>query len=138
MPDSVRKVYYYSTSVPDKPGQAFRVLQVMVCAGVNLLACVGCTRNRRAYIDVVPDDTRRFAAAARKAGLNFSRKKVGFMIQGSDRTGALAENLQRLAERDINVAAVDGLSAGEGRWGAIVWVDERDVQRAGRVLRAQR
>jgi prephenate dehydratase len=136
MADSVRKVNYYTTSVPDRPGQAFRVLQTFVCAGIDLLACVGTTRGRRAYIDVVPGDTRRFAAAARKAGLVFSRKRAGFMIQGADRTGALAEHLQRLAERQINVTAIDGLSAGAGRWGAIVWVDEADVARAGRVLRA--
>jgi len=136
MADIVRKVHYYSTSVPDRPGEAFRVLQTFVCAGIDLLACAGSTRGRRAYIDVVPGDTRRFAAAVRKAGLAFSHKKAGFLIQGTDRTGALAEHMQRLAERGINVTAVDGLSAGAGRWGAIVWVDDADVARAGRVLRA--
>lgn len=137
MTDTVRKVHYYSTSVPDRPGEAFRVLQTFVCAGIDLLACAGSTRGRRAYIDVVPGDTRRFAAAVRKAGLAFSHKKAGFLIQGADRTGALATHMQRLAERGINVSAVDGLSAGDGRWGAIVWVDEADVARAGRVLRAR-
>jgi len=136
MADAVRKVHYYSTSVPDRPGQAFRVLQTFVCAGIDLLACIGTTRGRRAYIDVVPGNTRRFATAVRKAGLAFSHKKAGFMIQGTDRAGALAEHLQRLSERQINVTAVDALSAGAGRWGAIVWVDESDVPRAGRVLRA--
>lgn len=138
MADIVRKVHYYSTSVPDRPGEAFRVLQTFVCAGIDLLACAGSTRGRRAHIDVVPGDTRRFAAAVRKAGLQFSHRKAGFLIQGADRTGALAEHLQRLAERRINVTAVDGLSAGAGRWGAIVWVNDTDVARAGRVLRAAR
>jgi prephenate dehydratase len=136
MADVVRKVYYYSTSVPDQPGQAFRVLQTFVCAGIDLLACSGTKRGRRAHIDVVPGDARRFGAAVRKAGLVFSQKKAGFLIQGADRTGALATHLQRLAERGINVSAVDGLVAGAGRWGAIVWVDDADVARAGRVLRA--
>ncbi|MDZ7653271.1 MAG: hypothetical protein U5L03_12360 [Burkholderiaceae bacterium] len=136
MADTVRKVHYYSTSVPDRPGEAFRVLQTFVCAGIDLLACSGTTRGRRAHIDVVPGDARRFSAAVRKAGLTFSQKKAGFLIQGADRTGALAAHLQRLAERGINVSAVDGLAAGEGRWGAIVWVDDADVARAGRVLRA--
>ena len=64
-------------------------------------------------------------------------KKAGFLIQGDDRPGALAENLKVLADAGINVAAVDGLSAGSGRWGAIVWVADRDVRRAGSVLRAK-
>jgi hypothetical protein len=137
MPDTVRKVHYFSTSVPDKPGQTFNVLAALVSGGVNLLACAGTTRGRSAQIDVVPDDTRRFATAAKKAGLAFSEKKSGFLIQGDDRPGALADNLKVLAEAGINVVAIDGLSAGSGRWGAIVWVSDKDVRRAGSVLRAK-
>ena len=137
MPDSVRKVHYFSTSVPNKPGQTFKVLAALVSGGVNLLACAGTTHGRGARIDVVPDDTRRFATAAKKAGLAFSEKKAGFLIQGDDRPGALADNLKVLADAGINVAAVDGLSAGSGRWGAIVWVADKDVRRAGSLLRAR-
>lgn len=136
MPDTVRKVHYFSTTVADKPGQTFGVLAALVSGGVNLLACTGTTRGRRAQIDVVPDDTRRFAVAARKAGLKFSEKRSGFLIQGDDRPGALAENLKVLADAGINIVAVDGLSAGSGRWGAIVWVGDRDVRSAGMLLRA--
>ena len=137
MPDTVRRVHYFTTTVPDRPGQTFKVLAALVSGGVNLLACSGTTRGRRAQIDVVPDNTRSFAAAARKAGLLFSEKKSGFLVQGEDRPGALAENLKTLAEAGINVVAVDGLTAGHGRWGAIIWVGDADVRRAGRLLRAK-
>jgi hypothetical protein len=137
MRDTVRKVNHYTTLVPNKPGQAFKVLATLVSAGINLLACTGTPRGRRAQIDVVPDDTRKFNAAVKKAGIKFAPKKSGFLIQGEDRPGALADHLKLLAEKGINVAAVDGLSAGKGRWGAILWVDPKDVKRAGRVLRAK-
>lgn len=137
MRDSVRKVYHYTILVPNKPGQAFNVLAALVSAGINLLACTGTPRGRRAQIDVVPDDARKFNAAVRKAGLKFAPKKSGFLIQGEDRPGALADNLKLLADKGINVAAVDGLSAGASRWGAILWVEPKDVNRAGRVLRAK-
>lgn len=138
MPDTVRKVHYYSTTVADKPGQIFSVLAALVSGGVNLLACAssGAARGGRMQIDVVPEDTRKFAAAARKAGLLFSEKRAGFLIQGGDRTGALADNLKVLAEAGINVVSVDGLTAGSGRWGAILWVADKDMRRAGRLLRA--
>ena len=137
MRDTVRKVNAFSTSVPNKPGEAFKVLATLVSAGVNLLVCTGSPRGRRAQIDVVPDDTRKFIAAARKAGVSFSPKQAGFLIQGEDRPSALADNLKQLAEHGINVTAIDGLSAGEGRWGAILWVDPKDVSRAGRLLHAK-
>jgi len=137
MGDTVRKVDYFSLSVPNTPGQTFKVLATLVSAGINLLACTGFPRGRRAQIDVVPDDTRRFNTAARKAKLRFNPKKTGFLIQGDDHPGALADHLKRLAEKGINIIAVDGLSAGKGRWGAILWVKPKDVARAGRLLRAK-
>ena len=98
MTDSVRKVHYFSTAVPNKPGETFRVLAALVSGGINLLACAGTTRGRSAQIDVVPDDTRRFAAAAKRAGLAFSEKKSGFLIQGDDRPGALAERVRAVLD----------------------------------------
>lgn len=137
MADTVRKVFYYSTTVSNRPGEAFRVLSTLVSAGINLLACKGLQTGRRSRIDVVPDDTRKFAAATKKAKLRFSQKKAGFLVQGEDRPGAVADNLKRLAEHEINVEAVDGVTAGSGRWGAIIWVDSKDLARTGRVLRAK-
>jgi prephenate dehydratase len=137
MADTVRKVDYFSLTVPNTPGQTFKVLATLVSAGINLLACTGFPRGRRAQIDVVPDDTRKFSVAARKAKLRFNPKKTGFLIQGDDRPGALADHLKRLADKGINVTAVDGRSAGKGRWGAILWVKPKEIARAGRLLRAK-
>lgn len=137
MADTVRKVFYFSTTVSNRPGEAFRVLSTLVSAGINLLACKGYQTGRRARIDVVPDDTRKFAAATKKAKLLFSQKKAGFLVQGEDRPGAVADNLKRLAEHEINVDAVDGVTAGKGRWGAIIWVGPKDLARTGKVLRAK-
>jgi hypothetical protein len=134
MADTVRRVKYFSIDVPDKPGEAFRVLQALVSSGINLLACRGHTVGRSARIDVVPDDTRAFEAATGKAGLAFTAAKSGFLIQGDERPGALAQNLQRLANAGINVTGIDAIGAGEGRWGAILWVNPEDVSRAEAAL----
>ena len=134
MADAIRKVEYFSIQVPNAPAKAFGVLSTLVSAGINLLACSGVPRGRRAQIDVVPDDTRKFKTAVRKAGLKFTPEKSGFMIQGNDRPGALTEHLKKLGDKKINVTGIDALSAGEGRWGAIIWVDDAAVRQAGRIL----
>jgi hypothetical protein len=136
MADTVRRVQYFSIDVPDKPGEAFGVLQALVSAGINLLACSGHTVGRTARIDVVPDDTRAFHAAAARAGLAFTAAKSGLLIQGDERPGALAQNLQRLANAGINVTGIDAMGAGAGRWGAIVWVNPGDASRAASALGA--
>lgn len=136
MRESVRKVNHYSMLVPDKPGAAFNLLATLVSAGINLLACSGAPKGRKAQIDVVPDDTRKFVVAAKKAGLAFVENRSGFLLQGEgDRPGVLASKLKVLADQGINVTGVDALSIGD-TWGAILWVGAADVQRAGRHLRA--
>jgi hypothetical protein len=137
MADTVRKVEYFSINVPNTPAKAFGVLSTLVSAGIDLLACIGVSTGRRARIDVVPADTRRFKAAVKKAGLTFTPKKCGFMIQGRDRPGALSEQLRKLGDKQINVTGIDALGAGEGRWGAIIWVEDEAVRKAARVLGAR-
>src|SRR5262249_46951473 len=136
MGESVRKVNHYSMLVPDKPGAAFNVLATLVSADINLLACSGSPKGRKAQIDIVPDDARKFVAAAKKAKLSFNENRSGYLLQGEgDRPGVLASKLKVLADQGINVTGVDALSIGD-TWGAILWVGSKDVARAGRHLRA--
>jgi hypothetical protein len=137
MADTIRKVEYFSIHVPNTPAKAFGVLSTLVSAGIDLLACIGVSTGRRARIDVVPADTRRFKSAVKKAGLTFTPEKSGFMIQGRDRPGALSEQLRKLGDKQINVTGIDALGAGEGRWGAIIWVEDEAVRKAARVLGAR-
>jgi hypothetical protein len=137
MVDTVRKVEHFSTLVPNRPGQAFKVLSTLVSAGVDLLACSGTQRGRRAQIEVVPDDSTKLRRAARKAGLEFEARRTGYLIRGKDRPGALASHLAKLATVQVNVTGIDALTAGRGRWGAIIWVDPDDVAKATRVLHAR-
>jgi hypothetical protein len=49
---------------------------------------------------------------------------------------AIAKLMTKLAHAKINVTAVDAVTAGAGRFGAILWVKQKDVTRAARVLGA--
>ncbi len=82
-------------------------------------------------------DGRKFNAAARKAGFAFNPKKTGFVIQGNDRPGALADHMRTLAEDGVNVTAVDTAAAGAGRYGAILWVKPEDVKKATKLIGAK-
>src|SRR4051812_31934740 len=137
MADVVRKGEYFSIKVPNAPGKAFGVLLTLVSSRVDLLACAGVPQGRRAKIDVVPADPSRFKRVVKQAGLDFTSEKTGFLIQGTDRTGALTDHLRKLGDKGINVTGIDALSAGEGRWGAIIWVDDDSVKSAGTVLDAK-
>ena len=136
MADTIQRVDYFYTFVPDKPGEAARMLAVLREAGVNLLAFSGFPEGRRGQLDFVPADAGAFRQASKKAGWKLTGPKRAFLLQGDDRVGAVAETLGKLAEARINVTAVDALCAGAGRYGAILWVPQRDFARAAKVLGA--
>jgi hypothetical protein len=113
------------------------VLASLKAGGINLLACTGFpTSARRAQLDFVPADKRKFLAATKKAGIKLVGPKSAFLIQGNDRPGVVAEMLAKLAGARINVTAMTGISAGRNRYGAILWVRPRNVRRAAEALGA--
>lgn len=136
MAETVRKVDYFYVETPNKPGEGARVLGALRDAGVNLLAFTGFPSGSRAQIDFIPEDAAAFKAAAKKAGLRLSPRKTGFLIQGEDRVGAVADILGKLAAASINVTASEAVCAGEGRYGAILWVKPADVRKAAKALGA--
>lgn len=103
-------------------------------ARVNLLAVHAFPRNRRTQVDVVPEDPAAFKNVARQAKWTLQGPKMCLLIDGDDRPGALAEVTARLGSAKINITAVTGRTAGQGRFGAILWVKPRDVKKAAKVL----
>lgn len=137
MADRIRRVSYFVMQVPHKPGEGAKVLEALKKNGVDLLAFSGFPQpGRRAQLDFVPANPAAFLKVARKAKWKVSPKKIGFLVQGKDRVGACAGFLGKLAAAKVNVTAVDAVSAGAGRYGAIFWVKPRDIKRAARTLRA--
>jgi hypothetical protein len=136
MAETIKKVDYFVMDVPNKPGEAARALEAIAAWGVNLLAFTGFPSGRRAQLDFIPEDTAAFTAAAKQVKLKVKRKKAGFLVQGDDRPGAVADIMKQLADSKINVTAIDAISAGMGRYGAILWVQPRDVNKAAKALGA--
>jgi hypothetical protein len=134
MADMIRKVTYYYTTAPDKAGEGARVLGVLRNAGINLLAVHGFPSARKTQLDFVAADATAVAAAAKNAKIKLSKPKTAFLIDGDDRIGALASTLAKLGAAKINVTAVTGVTAGMGRYGAILWVKQRDVPKAAAAL----
>jgi hypothetical protein len=134
MADTVRIVDYFYISAPDKAGEGARALTTLKDADVNLLAFSGFPQGRRAQMDFIPADPAAFKQAAKKAKWKVVGPKRGFLVQGDDRVGAVADLLERLGSAKINVTAIDAVCVTDGRYGAILWVAPRDVKKAAALL----
>ncbi len=138
MADKVRKVNYCYVSVPNRAGQGAKILGDLGEAKVSLLAYSGFpTGNGLSQLDLVVDKVGPVRKVARKNGWRLSPSKKGFLIQGSDRAGAVHKHVQRLSKRGINVTAADAVAAGKGRYGMVLWVKPKDYARAARALKAR-
>jgi len=136
MAETIRIVDYFYTEVPDKPGEAARILAQLRDSGVYLLVFSGFPKGRKAQLDFVAPDAAAFKAAAKKAKLKLVGPKKAFVIYGDDRVGVGAELLGKLAAAKVNVTATQAIVAGADRFGMILWVKARDVKKAAKVLGA--
>ena len=136
MADTIRQVNYFYVQVPHKAGEGAKVLRTLKDAGVNLVAFSGFPAGRRAQLDFIPADAAGFKSAAKANKWKAVGPKRGFLIQGDDRVGAIADIVGKLADAKINVTAIDAVCV-DGRYGALCWVASRDVKKAVQVLGAR-
>jgi hypothetical protein len=134
MADLIRTVQYFKVQVADKPGTLAGALAPLREAGGNLLAVHAFPRSHRTQVDVVPEDPTLFKAIAKAHKLKIQGPKMCLLVDGDDRPGALADLTDRLRLAKINIISMTGLCAGQGRFGAILWVNPRDLKKAAKVF----
>jgi hypothetical protein len=79
MADEMKKVEYYYVTVPDKPGEAHRILTAVHQAGINLLGFSAFPHGaRKSQLDFIVRDSAAFVKAAKSANLGVSKKKSGW------------------------------------------------------------
>ena len=138
MADRVRKVSYCYTKVPNYAGRGEEALGTLREAGVNLLAYSAFpVAGRKAQIDFIPEDMAALKKVARVNGWRLSKVKKGFLITGQERLGAVHRHIAKLSEAGNNITAADAVSAGDGRYGMILWVRPKAYARAARALGAK-
>jgi hypothetical protein len=138
MADRVRKVSYCYTKVPNYAGRGEEALGALREAGVNLLAYSAFpVAGRKAQIDFIPEDMAALKKVARENNWRLSKVKKGFLITGRERLGAVHRHIAKLSEAGVNITAADAVSAGNGRYGMILWVRPKAYARAARALGAK-
>ncbi len=137
MKDQVSRIEYFALTMDDRAGEGARLGKKLAQEGVNLLALSAFpVAAGRTQVDLVPEHPEKLAKAAKKLGLALGEPKAVFLAQGTDRTGALGEVLERLGNANINVRSTTAVCGGGNRYGALIWVSPADVEAATRALGA--
>jgi hypothetical protein len=129
------KLECYSVVVSNKPGKGAHLLSVLKEAGVNFVAVWGYPVGKnKSRFDLVAEDPALLKKAAKQLKIELGKKKTAFHIAGANEPGAVAEILAKLADKKINVSAIQAVAAGAGVYGALLQVDSDDVKKAAKAL----
>ena len=135
MTDEIVQFDYRYIVIDSDPSRAASIVDALSDAGINLLALSEFPlEDGKSQLDLVAESADALDTAAHELGLKLSQRKSGFLIRGQNRPNAIAEILKRLADARIAVTALQTISAGAGRFGALLWVKPPDVETASRVL----
>jgi hypothetical protein len=135
--DEVYRIEYYACVTEDKPGEGAKLGKRLAQEGVNLVGLSAFPVSPgKTQVDLVPENHDQLVKAAKKHGIPLSGPKTCFLLQGTDRTGAMGEVLGRLGNAGINARASLGVCAGGKRYGGLIWVAAGDVEGAARALGA--
>jgi len=132
---TIRRVDYFYTTVQDKPGQAYELLNQLARLGVNLLGLNAIPMGPDAtQLTLFPHDSNALTSAATRARIDLNGPHRAFLVQGDDEMGALAGVLARLADAEVNVYASYAVADGKGHYGNIIYVRPEHHDKAVKAL----
>jgi hypothetical protein len=131
----IRRAEYFTATVHDRPGEAYKLLAELEALGVNLVAFTAVPVGPlRAQLTLFPEEPARLAAAARQAGLALDGPHPALLVQGDDELGALARLHEKIYAAGVNVYASSGVADGRGRFGYVIYVRPEEYERAASAL----
>jgi hypothetical protein len=132
---TIRRVDYFYATIPDTPGEGYKLLSQLAEFGVNLLAFTAVPVGpMRTQLTLFPEQPDKLREMAQKAGLQLDGPHPALLVLGEDRLGALARIHEQLYGARVNVYASSGVTDGRGGFGCVLYVRPEEIGRAGQAL----
>jgi hypothetical protein len=135
MSAKIRRVDYFSITVQDQPGEAYRLLSQLAELGINLLALTAVPVGpMRSQFTLFPEETPRLQEAGKQASLPLDGPHPALLIQGTGSLADIADVHERLYQAGVNVYAASGVMDGRGSYGYVVYVRPEQYEQAAGAL----
>ena len=135
MPDGIRRVDYFHTTIRDRPGESYQLLTQFADLGLNLVAFTAIPQGpTHTQLTLFPEDSGKMRSVAQRAGMTLDGPHQAFLVQGDDKLGALVEIHEALFHADVNIYASSGVTDGRGTFGYLIYVRPESFDRAAAAL----
>ena len=130
---NIKRETFFSIAGRNQPGELSAVTAKLMTKGVDCSGIWGfATAASDAEIIVVPRHPQDFKKLAELEGWSIT-EGICFHLEGTDKTGALVDILNKIAEEKINLKAVDAIAV-DKVFGCYIWAESDENEHVAQIL----
>jgi hypothetical protein len=119
------KTKQFTVTVENRPGAVAAMAKTLGDARVNILALLGTAQGTSGTVELVVEDPRRAKKALDEAGLTY-RETTAEEYELQNKPGALAQCLNKLAARGVNLNSICATASKGGKKAVLVYTVEAE------------
>jgi len=123
------KTKQFTISVENQPGAVARIAKTLGDAKVNILALLGTAQGTGGTVQLVAEDARKAKKALDAASITYQETPAEQM-ELPNKAGALAQCLDKLAAKGVNLNSIHATAAKGGKKAIVVYTAEAAGQSA--------
>jgi len=114
------KTKQFTISMENRPGAVAEIARTLGNAKVNILALLGTAQETSGTVELIVEDTKRARKALEDAKLNY-KETTADEYELPNKPGALAECLDRLAAKGVNLNTIHATASKGGKKAVLVY-----------------
>ena len=121
------KIKQLTIAVENRPGAVAEIAKVLGNAKVNVLSLMGAAQGTSGTIQLVAEDAKRAKKALDEAKISY-QETVAEEYELSNKAGALAQCLEKLATKGVNLNSIHATAPKGGRKAVVVYTVEAEAK----------
>ena len=121
------KTKQFTIAVENRPGAVAEIARTLGNAKVNILALLATAQGTGGSVQLVVEDTKRAKKALDEARLSY-KETIAEEYELPNKPGALAQTLEKLAAKGINLNSINATAAKGGKKAVVVYTVEAEAK----------
>jgi hypothetical protein len=121
------KIKQFTIAVENRPGSVAEIARTLGSAKVNILSLRGTVQGASGTIELVAEDARRAKKALDDAKISY-QETAAEEYELPNKAGALAQCLEKLAARGVNLKSIHATASKGGRKAVVVCTAEAEAK----------